>query len=138
MIDRVRLLGYQPYDVMLEQARGHHVFLAPSVPAADGDSEGGAPVTLIEMCASGMAVVSTTHCDIPGVVLDGVTGLLAPERDVDALAEHIRWLTEHPGEWGGMLVAARKHRKHVEAEFDSRRQGERLGAIYRDVIGEAT
>jgi colanic acid/amylovoran biosynthesis glycosyltransferase len=127
----VRMLGYQPYDVLLKEAGRHHVFLSPSVTAADGDSEGGAPVSIIEMCASGMAVVSTTHCDIPGVILNGVTGLLAEERDVDGLVTHLRYLIANPDRWSGMLVAARKH---VEAEFAAKRQGQRLGDIYRDVL----
>jgi colanic acid/amylovoran biosynthesis glycosyltransferase len=129
--ERVRMLGYQPYGVVLEEAQRHHVFLSPSVTATDGDTEGGAPVSIIEMCASGTMVVSTTHCDIPGVVVDGVTGLLAPERDVDALIHHLRWLIANPQEWEGMLTAARKH---IEAEFDARRQGERLGQIYRGAL----
>lgn len=130
--DVTRLMGYQPYEVVLEEARRHHVFLSPSVTAADGDTEGGAPVSIIEMCATGVMVVSTTHCDIPGVVLDGVTGLLAPERDAGALLERLRWLLANPGEWERMLIAARKH---IEAEFDARRQGERLGEIYRRTVG---
>ena len=64
----------------------HDVFLAPSVTASNGDTEGGAPVAIIEMAASGMPIVSTRHCDIPSVVLDGVTGLLAAERDSEGLA----------------------------------------------------
>jgi colanic acid/amylovoran biosynthesis glycosyltransferase len=75
-------------------------------------------------------IVSTTHCDIPGVVIHGRTGLLAPEHDIDALAAHLRWLVAHPSQWGAMRAAARAH---IEAEFDARRQGERLGAIYRDI-----
>jgi len=127
---RTRLLGYQPYRVVMEEALRHHVFLSPSVTASDGDSEGGAPVSLIEMSASGMMIVSTTHCDIPGVVVDGTTGLLAPERDVDALVAHLRRLTANPGAWRAMQDAGRSH---IEAEFDAGRQGERLGTIYREV-----
>jgi colanic acid/amylovoran biosynthesis glycosyltransferase len=129
---RTRLLGYQPYRVVMEEARGHHVFLSPSVTASDGDTEGGAPVSLIEMSASGMMIVSTTHCDIPGVIRDGVTGLLAPERDVDALVAHLRRLVADQGAWRAMQDAGRAH---IEAEFDAVRQGERLAAVYRGVAG---
>ncbi len=127
---RTRLLGYQPYRVVMEEARRHHVFLSPSVTAQDGDSEGGAPVSLIEMSAAGMMIVSTTHCDIPGVVLHGRTGLLANEHDVDALAAHLRWLVANPPRWSEMRAAARAH---IEAEFDAVRQGERLAAVYREI-----
>lgn len=131
---KTRLMGYQPYAVVMEEARRHHVFLSPSVTAGDGDSEGGAPVSLIEMSASGLIIVSTTHCDIPGVVLHGRTGLLANEHDVDALAAHLRWLIANPRHWSDMRAAARAH---IEAEFDARRQGERLGRIYQELAGAA-
>jgi colanic acid/amylovoran biosynthesis glycosyltransferase len=130
LADCTRLPGYQPYRVVMDEARRHHVFLSPSVTASDGDTEGGAPVSLIEMSASGMMIVSTTHCDIPGVILDGKTGLLAPERDVDALVEHLHWIVAHPERW---LEMQRAGRALMEAEFDARRQGERLAAIYRNL-----
>jgi len=130
---RTHLLGYTPHAVVHEEAQRHHVFVQPSVTSSDGDTEGGAPVSIIEMCAAGVPVVCTTHCDIPGVVLNGVTGLLAPERDADGLLEHLRWLVKHTDKWPAMLAAGRKH---IEAEFNARVQGERLAAIYRELAGE--
>ncbi len=41
MKSKTRLLGYQPYPVLFEQAYKHHIFLSPSVTAMDGDTEGG-------------------------------------------------------------------------------------------------
>lgn len=128
--DKVRMLGYQPYSHLFSEAAAHHLFLSPSVTASDGDTEGGAPVSLIEMAASGMALVSTTHCDIPEVIRHGSTGLLAPERDPAALADHLRWFLAHPDEWRPMLDAGRQH---IEQEYDARRQGERLAALYREL-----
>lgn len=66
--DKVRFMGYQPYEVMLGECYKHHIFISPSVASEDGDVEGGAPVTIIEMAASGMPIVSTNHCDIPYVL----------------------------------------------------------------------
>ncbi len=125
-----RLLGYQPYHVIFEEAYKHHIFLSPSVTAEDGDTEGGAPVTIIEMAATGMPIVSTTHCDIPQVIQHGVTGWLAKERDVNGLVLLLRQLIEMPEKWYEMLVAARKH---VENQFDAKAQGEKLGEIYRNL-----
>ena len=71
-----------------------------------------------------MPIVSTTHCDIPGVVVHGENGLLAPERDVAALAEHLAWLDAHPERWAGMAVIGRRR---VEERFDARTQGAALG-----------
>ncbi|MCH7548769.1 MAG: glycosyltransferase, partial [Candidatus Krumholzibacteriota bacterium] len=132
MGDLTRMTGYVPYAKVLEEARRNHVFLSPSVVASDGDTEGGAPVSLIEMSASGMMIVSTTHCDIPGVIIDGRTGLLAAERDVDGLVNHLRWVIANPDRWLEMQTAGRKH---IESEFDAAMQGRRLGGIYHDLAG---
>lgn len=131
MRGRVRLPGFQPPDVLMREALEHHIFLAPSLTAAHGDTEGGAPITLIEMAASGMPIVSTTHCDIPEVIEDGVSGLLAPERDAEALAAQLRRLIANPDAWGAMLEAGRVH---MEAAFDAQAQGAQLANHYRDVL----
>lgn len=127
----VRMLGYQPHKVLFEEAYKHHIFLSPSVTAKNGDTEGGAPVTIIEMAASGMPIISTTHCDIPEVIENGVTGLLTSERDVDGLVSHIRWLLENTKSWDAML---KDGREKIEKEFDVRMQAGRLGEFYRGIL----
>jgi colanic acid/amylovoran biosynthesis glycosyltransferase len=128
---KTRMLGYQPHVVVFDEAYKHHIYLAPSVTAKDDDVEGGAPVTIIEMAATGMPVVSTRHCDIPMVIRHGVTGLLAEERDVDGLIRNLKWLVDHPERWHSMVQAGRRH---VELEFNARLQGKRLLEIYEEVI----
>jgi len=124
---RVRLLGLISHERLIEEAYGHDVFLAPSVTAPDGDTEGGAPVAIIEMSASGMPVVSTNHCDIPSVVQDGVTGLLADERDSEGLAARLKTLADSPETRATMGKAARRH---VEASYDARLLNSGLEAHY--------
>ncbi|MCB0037795.1 MAG: glycosyltransferase, partial [Anaerolineales bacterium] len=131
LMERTRLLGYQPHNVLFKEAFEHHLFISPSFIASDGNTEGGAPVSLIEMSATGMPIVSTTHCDIPEVVLHGRSGLLAPERDVDKLVEHLRWLIHHPEEWAAMGTAGRQH---VEKEYSAQIQGERLANVYEALL----
>lgn len=128
--DRVAFLGYQSLQRVFEEAYAHHVFVSPSLTAVDGDTEGGAPVSLIDMAATGIPIVASTHCDIPSVILHGRTGLLAPEGDVTGVEQHLRWLVDHPGDWVRLTEAGRRH---VETEYDSRRLGRRLGEIYREV-----
>lgn len=130
--ENVKFLGYQSHDAFFEQAYRHHVFLSPSVTATTGDTEGGAPVAIIEMTASGMPVISTRHCDIPGVIVDGKSGLLAEERDVDGLYDRLLWLASNTGRWKDMLDLGRAH---VELNFDARRQGGKLAGIYLKTIG---
>lgn len=127
---KVRLLGYQPHKVLFEEAYQHHIFLSPSITASHGDTEGGAPVSLIEMAATGMPLISTTHCDIPEVILNGITGLLAEERDVAGLVAHLQQLVNYPEQWYAMLQAGRKH---IEAEYDAEKQGVRLAELYLNI-----
>lgn len=131
---RVRLLGYQPYEVLLREAYAHHIFVSPSITAADGDTEGGAPVTLIEMAASGMPVLSTTHCDIPHVIDHPLGGLLAPERNRAALAENLRAYISRPQDWPGLTAHARRR---IEGEFEIRRQSRRVAEVYRGLVAPA-
>lgn len=53
-------------------------------------------VVLMEAQATGLPVISTFRSGIPEVVVDGKLGFLVPERDVDALAEKLEDLIEHP------------------------------------------
>lgn len=131
LTERTRLLGYQPHEVLLNEAYQHHIFISPSFTASDGNTEGGAPVSLIEMSATGMPIVSTTHCDIPAVVIHGRSGLLAPERDIDTLVQHLRWLIEHPDQWAEMAAYGRAH---IEKEYSAPMQGERLADIYTALL----
>jgi colanic acid/amylovoran biosynthesis glycosyltransferase len=129
--DRAAIEGYVPYQVHLEALHEADLFLSPSVTASDGDAEGGAPVALIEAQAAGLPVVASRHCDIPEVVQDGVTGLLVPERDVDALANAIQSLLSDPSSWAPL---GRAGRDHVEQEFNVQRQVERTEKLYLELL----
>ena len=129
--DVVTLRGFVPYDEFVAEAAAHDLFLSPSLTAADGDTEGGAPVSIIEMSAAGMPVVSSTHCDIPQVVDDGVSGLLAPEGDLDGLVERLEELVGHPERWEAM---GRAGRELVEQRFDVRVCAAGLRALYDELL----
>lgn len=127
----VTWIGFQPYSSFTRILLDHHIFLSPSLTARDGDSEGGAPVAIIEAQATGMPIVSTTHADIPEVVVAGESALLSPERDVDGLANNLERLVTEPKLWKSM---GRRGRDHVEKHHDSRRQTARLEDIYDTVL----
>lgn len=132
LADIVTFAGMVPYEQLLVEFGRHHLFLSPSITAADGDSEGGAPVTIIEAAATGMPVVSTTHCDIPQVVEDGVTGMLVPEGDQEALDEALDGLVFAPVRWATMGQAAADLARE---RFDVRVCAGRLAATYRELAG---
>jgi colanic acid/amylovoran biosynthesis glycosyltransferase len=64
------------------------VFTLPSVTASNGDMEGqGLVIQEAQIC--GLPVVTTWHNGIPDGLIDGTTGYLVHERDVDALADRL-------------------------------------------------
>jgi colanic acid/amylovoran biosynthesis glycosyltransferase len=79
--------------------------------------------------ATGIPVLSTRHSGIPELVADGRSGILVPERDVDALAQALRSLLQDRPRWPEM---GRHGRAAVAAGF-SRQQldDERVEAYYR-------
>ena len=129
--NRVTFLGMLSAPDYLQHLLKAHVLLHPSVTAFDGDTEGGAPVTVLEALASGLPVVSSRHADIPAVAPDGQCALLAPERDVDGLAERLDALLSDPALRGRMGEAGRRH---IEEHHDAVKQGEKLEEIYDEVV----
>lgn len=129
--EKTRMLGYQPYNVLSQEAYRHHIFLQPSLTAKDGDTEGGAPVTIIEMLASGMPVVSTHHCDIPEVMGPELLKFLSPEKDVGALANCIKYLFNHTQIWNEI---AKYSRNRILKEYSLDSQAETLYAYYQNLL----
>jgi glycosyltransferase involved in cell wall biosynthesis len=93
-----QFLGSQSPEIVKRQLAQARIFCVPSVTASTGDSEG-LGMVFAEAQAMGTPVVSFHHGGIPEVVLDGRTGLLAPERDVAALACNLCQLIADDAMW---------------------------------------
>jgi colanic acid/amylovoran biosynthesis glycosyltransferase len=129
----VAFLGALTHESVVEVLDETDVFLAPSTVSAQGDEEG-VPTAIMEAMAMGIPVVSTFHSGIPELVEDGVSGLLAKERDVAGLAEKLGYLATHPGCWPAM---GRAGRAQVERGFDIARLNDRLVELYRGLADAA-
>ncbi len=90
----------------------------------------GFPLTIIEAMAAGLPVIATRVGGIPEAVEDGVTGMLVPPEDPQALADAIRWMVEHPAERAEM---GRRGRERAKL-FDVHTIAGQLEAIYREVL----
>jgi glycosyltransferase involved in cell wall biosynthesis len=105
--------------------RGASVFLQHSVVASDGDREG-TPVGVLEAGAAGVPVVATRHEGISEAVVDGETGLLVDEGDVERMGDALVELMSDP-ERARRLGAA--GRRRVESFYSTDRSIEGLWAI---------
>jgi colanic acid/amylovoran biosynthesis glycosyltransferase len=125
----VRHHPFVRFKDLVDMAMRAHVFVAPSVTGADGDSEG-TPFVLQQMMSTGMACVSTVHADIP-YLFGEHADLLVPERDSAAIADWLTtyWerpdlMTEH-----GMALA-----RQIRAHFDAHTCAATLSDLYDEVL----
>jgi glycosyltransferase involved in cell wall biosynthesis len=129
----VTFLGTQPPSVVQDEMRRARCFVQHSVEASNGDCEG-TPVGILEAGASGLPVVSTYHAGIPDVVVDGETGFLVKERDVESMAQRMLQFTRSPllaGEMGS------RARKHIESNFSTEQSLSRLWSIIEACIAKS-
>ncbi|SDH06518.1 glycosyltransferase [Pseudonocardia oroxyli] len=122
---RVRFLGGRSELQVRELLDRAHLFVLPSVVAADGQMEG-LPVALIEALASGVPAVSTELSGIPEIVENGVTGLLAEPGSAAALRDRLEETIADPC---GRTERSRRGRERVEREFDLLENTALLGRV---------
>lgn len=130
LVDKIKLCGWMNENEVRQRYKNAHIFILSSVTASNGDMEGQGLV-LQEAQAMGLPVLSTLHNGIPDGVLDGKSGFLVPEKDVDALAEKLQYLVEHPESWAEMGKAGRNF---VEKHFDINKLNDRLVGIYQKLL----
>lgn len=105
----VRWVPFGPRADYLRVLRECDIFLQPSRTAANGDSEGGAPTTLLDAQALARVVVATNHADIPFVSAPENRHHLTDENDVQALSSQLAHAMTHPQEWPQRALAGRAH-----------------------------
>ncbi|MBL7199911.1 MAG: glycosyltransferase [Anaerolineae bacterium] len=93
----------------------------------------GLPMAVLEAMAAGLPVVATAVGGTPEVVVDGVTGLLVPPGDPDALAEAIFRLLRDPDLRQRMGQAGRER---VVERFSAERMVERTEQLYEQLLAE--
>jgi colanic acid/amylovoran biosynthesis glycosyltransferase len=97
--------GYMPLKALHGFALKNHVLLHPSVWGSDEDSEGGYPIVIPELMATGLPVVASDHCDIPTAVNE-TNGFVCREKDIDGLMNAILKIME-PGTLSSLSAGAR-------------------------------
>jgi glycosyltransferase involved in cell wall biosynthesis len=111
----------------LQQSR---VFVQHSVVTSSGNSEG-TPVAVLEACATGLPVVATSHGGIKDVILDGETGFLVAEGDIDNMEKSMKKLANDPSLAAKLGTTGRER---IIEEFSMDISIKKLWRIIRNVI----
>jgi len=92
------------------------------------------PNAMLEAMAMGLPVVATLHGGIPEAVTSESTGLLVPERDVDAFTAALERLC---GDGALYQTLSRNASESVRQNFEQSRSIARLEAAYRELLGSS-
>jgi glycosyltransferase involved in cell wall biosynthesis len=118
--DQVDWAGRLPFHEFMTQLAQSHLGLYPSRTAADGDSEGGAPVTLIEAQWLGVPSIVSDHDDLPFVAAPEGS-VVIDAHGVDAWTETLWELYRSPERVDAMSSAARNFaRAHHSPDANAR------------------
>lgn len=94
----------------------------------------GVPQALMQAMATGLAVVTTPVGSIAEIVEDGVSGLLVPPENADALREAIDALAGHPAR---RRALAQHARETALQRFGEDRMAEAMQEVFRITVGAA-
>ena len=99
---RVALLGALPPERIPAMIAAADLLVWPALREAWG-------MALLEAEAAGLPVVAGRVGGVPSIVVDGETGLLAPDGDAAGLADAVAVLLDDPDRRRALGVAARRH-----------------------------
>ncbi len=127
---QVTFAGPRPPQEVAAAMRSARAFVQHSNTTSEGDSES-LGIVFLEAGASGLPVVATRHDGIPEVIVDGETGFLVDECDVDMMAQHMVRLAADSS-----LAAevGRAGRQRVQEHFSMERSISHLSAIIAAVV----
>lgn len=129
--DRVSFPGPVPHAEVPRLFAEACCFAQHSVTPSYGDAEG-TPNTILEAGAAALPVVSTRHAGIPDVVIEGKTGFLVDELDVEGMAAHLVSLLKDPEQCRKKGAAAREH---IRENFSSDQHSARLSGVIERARG---
>lgn len=128
--EAVSLPGIINREQFVEYLSQGLAFVQHSAMALNGDQEG-TPVAVLEASAAGLPVISTNHAGIPDVIINGETGFLVEEHDVDAMAEKMILLLKDK-ELAKQLGSRGKDR--IKADFSLQRYLDCINDIIETTI----
>lgn len=115
MHGKISLEGVKNKEEILSLFSKSSIYVQHSVVAKSGDSEG-TPVSVLEAQAAGLPVVATAHEGIKDVVINGKTGFLVEEQEIDAMAAKIEILLSDLSKARTMGASGRKRTQEKYAQ----------------------
>ena len=128
--DKIKILSWHTHEKYIELLDKSHLFVLSSVTAQNNDQEG-IPNVLKEAMAMGILTIATDHSGNSELIDNGISGLLVPERDSDAIYRAVDKLLSNPKQWKTMQKAAVKK---IRQEFDKEKENDKLEAILYQLI----
>ena len=122
--DKIIFTGYS--DKIAEYLQISSIFAFTS-------SREGLPVSVMEAMAMEKPVVAYNIRGVRDLVVDGETGFLVKFGDINALAEKIIFLIDHPDVAKAM---GKKGRKRIEKNFSLDIVLKQMSELYNDILGE--
>jgi glycosyltransferase involved in cell wall biosynthesis len=132
LAEAIEFPGPLPHGDLRKEMQQARCFVQHSVEAPSGDCEG-TPVGILEAGASGLPVISTRHAGIPDVVVEGETGFLVDEGDVESMASHMLQIAQDPDLAASLGRAARMR---IAEHFSIERSIDELWGVIESCIHE--
>ncbi len=130
LAERVHFAGHVADEDLPAFYQAGDLFVLPSVHRSESLG-----IVLLEAMASGLPVVSTElGTGTSYVNQDGITGLVVPPGDPDALAQAIQRLARHPRQRVAFGEAARRR---IQEAFSLTQMLDQTERVYQEVLGES-
>ena len=131
LIELRNRLGLSSHVRLLGERLDIPVVLSASDIHVSASHTEGLPNNILEAMSCGLPVVATAVGGVPEVVVDGVTGLLVPAHDVDAIGTALLTLADD-SEFRGRM--GRAGRERIASYFSIKRSVAAFERTYHDVL----
>lgn len=124
--DSVILCGSLTQEKIIEQMEDADIFILPGIyDEGKGEAQG---LVIQEAQAMNLPVLISDVGGMPEGIIDGVTGFVLPENDLEAFADKIIWLANNPEKRKEMGQAGRQF---VSERYDIEKLNHQLLTLYR-------
>ena len=127
----VNFLGFVSKEELADEYASCDIFVLPAIVDSKGDTEG-LGIVAIEALAHEKPVIASAVGGIVDVILSGITGVLVPEKDPDALAQAILTVLSDPGRAAQM---GRKGLEDVQTRFSWSRIVPQWQQVFATALG---